>query len=229
MTRPAPRSCGAGRAAPAFALVAALALLSAGGPAGAATPGLAVDPPSAPPLATLKVTGSGFCPVPCSTVTITIGVLTVETGVAVDAAGRFETFVQIPDTTRPPEAPVIASQSDAGGSQVQARATLTVTVGQPPSVVYPTPSSIQPPSASPTDPSPTTVTEPSAGPPTSGGTDTTVLPSDPVTTSSSATTTTATGRSGWSAWPWVVLGVAVVALLAGGLWWRTRRAHQSGA
>ena len=232
-TRSAPDDPGAERVAirTLFSVATAFAIvLVAGAPAFAApafaAPGMVIDPASGPPLATIKVTGSGFCMSPCSAVTIEIGLLIVESNVPVDSAGQFTTFVQVPDTTRPPVAPVIASQTDAGGNLIQTRRSFTVTVSQPPPVVYPPPSSIPAPTASPlTGPSPSTASPQ----PTAASTAPASSPSASTTTHrlpTHAVGANAAEDSGLRDGALIAVAGAILAV-AGAIWWRTRRARRS--
>ena len=227
-TRSAPDDPGAERVAirTLFAVAIALAVVLAAGAPAFAAPGMVIDPASGPPLATIKVTGSGFCVSPSSAVTIEIGLLIVESNVPVDSAGQFTTFVQVPDTTRPPVAPVIASQTDAGGNPIQTRRSFTVTVSQPPPVVYPPPSSIPAPTASPlTGPSPSTASPQ----PTATSTVPASSPSASTTTRGSPTRAVganAADDSGLRDGVLIALVAAAVAA-AGAIWWRIRRARRS--
>src|SRR5437899_2156048 len=81
-----------------------------------ADPSIGVDPASGPPLTVVKVTGIGYCPAPCSAVTIKIDTLNVATGVPVDGDGSFTAFVRVPGSVRPGAVAVIASQTDGNGN-----------------------------------------------------------------------------------------------------------------
>ncbi len=218
-----------------------LTVLLAGGPAGA-TPGLVVDPLSGPPGTTLKLVGGGFCPPPCSPVTISVGSLIVESGVPVDATGGFTTFVVVPDSTRPPTAPVTAAQTTAASTPVSSRQIFTVTVSRPAPVLYPRPAQVQAPTASPapqpTDPttSAPTTSAPPAGAPTTAMAPTVPAPSPTVSSPSTTSPHLALGphSDGGRSLSWsVILATAVTLPLAAAvavavLWRRARSRRRPG-
>jgi hypothetical protein len=123
---------------------AALALLY-GGTAEAAVRAIGVSPATGPPLATVRITGSGFCPPPCGPVAISIGSLYVASNITIRPSGGFQVFVRMPGTVRPGPVAITATQTIKGGRVESAQTTFTVTPGQPPPITYPPPSSSQPP------------------------------------------------------------------------------------
>jgi hypothetical protein len=224
-------------------LVAVLALLivtlGLATVARALTPAVAIDPASGPPLTTIKVSGSSFCPPPCSPVSILVDNVHVDDNVAVGADGSFSTFVQVPGGTSAGPTPVAATQTDAEGNPASAQTDFNVTPNQPAPVQYPPPSSVQPPSGG---PSTTAATVPTTDQPTTTEASSQSSPSassSPTTTSSSASsspgssqvaaaTGSSTGSSGSNTGLIVGLVVAALAIAVGvGLWTARRRASSS--
>ena len=219
-------------------LVALVALVGPLGPAAAATAasGVAVDPGYGPPLATVKVIGSGFCPPPCGPVAIKFAGIYVTGDVAVDRNGAFSTIVQVPGSARPGQVAVVASQP---GGPV-ARTSFTVTINAPAPTQYPRPTSLPLPGGVPTlqrvpaqgqATGSRAPTRPAvAGPRTSASSDSpqsTRSPS-PVALLSTSARAAPRDHAGMTSSGWLLLLLlAVVALpLAGGFFWLRRRARR---
>lgn len=209
----------------------------------ATVPTIVVDPTYGPPLTTLRVTGRSFCPAPCSPVSISAGSLILEAGVAVDAGGRFTTFIRLPGTVRPGEVTISASQTTRTGSPVQASTTFTVTISVPAPKTYPPPQTIPAPGGLPPRPgaatptrtvAPTTTPSPTHTPGSSATTKPTATSGPATTTGLPTATATATAAtiqasptsapsSGTSPVWWVLLVAAAAAAVAGGVIWLRRR------
>ena len=220
-------------------LLSAVLIALAGplGPAAAATaaPGVAVDPGYGPPLATVKVIGSGFCPPPCGPVAINFAGIYVTADVAVDSNGAFSTIVQVPGSARPGQVAVVASQR---GGPV-ARTSFTVTINAPAPTQYPRPTSLPLPGGVPSlqrvpVQGPATgsdaPTRPAvAGPRTSVTSDSPQSTRSPSPGALLSTSARAAPRdhAGLTGSGWLLLLLAVVALpLAGGFFWLSRRARR---
>ena len=220
-------------------LVALVALVGPLGPAAAATAasGVAVDPGYGPPLATVKVIGSGFCPPPCGPVAIKFAGIYVTADVAVDRNGAFSTIVQVPGSARPGQVAVVASQP---GGPV-ARTSFTVTINAPAPTQYPRPTSLPLPGGVPTlqrvpaqgqATGSRAPTRPAvAGPRTSATSDSpqsTRSPS-PVALLSTSARAAPRDHAGMTSSGWLLLLLlAVVGALplAGGFFWLRRRARR---
>src|SRR5436190_21861854 len=122
--------------------LALIVLAGASGTAAAApgAPGLGADPPYGPPLTTIKLTGTGFCAAPCGPIRLTIANVRVDASTPTwQPDGTFITFARVPGSARPGDIPVVASQTDAGGQEIVARARFSVTPNVPAPTLYPAP------------------------------------------------------------------------------------------
>src|SRR2546430_445004 len=138
-------------------LLAVIILAAAPGSAAAepGAPGLGVDPPYGPPLTTVKLTGTGFCPAPCGPIQLTIASVRVDTGPFTWPADHtFTVLARVPGSARPGDVPVVATQTDATGQQIAARARFSVTINVTAPVHYPPPTGTQPPRRLPGTPAP---------------------------------------------------------------------------
>ncbi len=214
---------------------AMVALVGPLGPAAAATAasGVAVDPGYGPPLATVKVIGSGFRPP--GPVAINFAGIYVTADVAVDSNGAFSTIVQVPGSARPGQVAVVASQPNSP----DARTSFTVTINAPAPTQYPRPTSLPLPGGLPTlqrvpaqgqatgSRAPTRPA--AAGPRTSATSDSPQSTRSPSPGALLSTSARAAPRdhAGLTGSGWLLLLLAVVALpLAGGLFWLSRRARR---
>ena len=219
-----------------FAVPAALLLVLAAPTAAwsAVRPaGVFVDPGYGPPLAFVKVAGTGFCPAPCGPVLLRLAGVYVQSDVPVARDGTFAVVVQVPGSARPGPAAVVADQADT-----TARGTFTVTISVAAPTRYPRPTSVPPPGGLPpprqptapvvVDPLPpaTPVARPAGPSPAPPATPTPRLAPTPagtpvelVAASRQAARRPATGPSS----RWLLLGLAAAGLGGVGvLWWRRR-------
>jgi len=134
------------------AIVATIVLVALVGPPVAigATPEIHVTPAQPTPGERVTITGSGFCPGPCSPVSVSVDGSVAATGVAVAPDGTFEVMVGL--TPVAGDSTISASQTDGGGAVREATAIVHVVASDP---------------AGPTPTAPLTATVPPATPPPS--------------------------------------------------------------
>jgi hypothetical protein len=167
-----------------------------------AVPALSVDPSSGPPLADFQVTGTGFCPTPCSPVAISVKLVYVASDVTVAPDGTFSTIVRVPKSARSGPTLVAASQTDQNGEPLSASSGFDVR---------------------PIETSPTQYSAPSAVPATTATTS--PHPGNGVHTEAATAHGSPGGGSGsdWLFWAGLALLVAAVSF-AGVGWYRYRHA-----
>jgi hypothetical protein len=207
---------------------AAIVLTMPAGPATAAVRAIAVDPTTGPPLTTIKVTGSGFCPPPCGTVSISVGSLYVSSAITVASDGTFSTFIRIPGTVRPGPVDVIATQTTSDGGSGEARSTFMVTINQPAPKSYPPPSTVPAPGGLPGAATPAASQNPAgtASSATSPGNGV----SSPTRADNAAPPATRPTSGGYGPVGWSLAVLLVIGLAAAGWWgWRRRRPDQAEA
>jgi hypothetical protein len=194
---------------------------------------LVTSPDPVDPGGRVEATGSGFCPAPCSSVTLRVDSDVVARNIRVDARGRFSTAFTAPFSSG--NYTLRATQTK-GNAPIEADASLTIGTKD---VILSGPVTNQSPRT--TTPPPTS---PPASSPTSVHTDTTTRSSTTTTrhatstTQSTTSTTSATSATGQasqqqessdtSAWPWVAGAAALVAVVAAALLLR-RRGRRSRA
>jgi hypothetical protein len=116
---------------------------------------LTVSPASGPPGTEVVATGTGFCPAPCTAVTIQFSGVEVLTEVHVGAAGTFQATFRVPGGTLAGANTVVAEQHDAAQAPQLRQATARFDI---------TPST--PASGTPLGPSPSASKHKSSRPPT---------------------------------------------------------------
>jgi hypothetical protein len=183
-------------------IASAFVLIPASRGGAGAVPALSVDPASGPPLASFQVTGTGFCPTPCSPVAISVKLVYVASDVTVAPDGSFSAIVRVPKSARSGHTSVAASQTDQNGEPVSASSQFDVT---------------------PIETSPTQYSAPSAVPAATATTST--HPGNGVHTEAATAHGSPGGGSGsdWLIWAGLALLVAAGGF-AGVAWYRYRHA-----
>ena len=215
-------------ASAALATAVGLGVLTCGAASAADPPSIVIDPDTGPTTTAVKVTGSHFCPAPCTQVTIRANNMIVATQVDVSQAGAFSAVIEIPGNAPATQIRVEASQRDANGALSSAFAPYYVTPELPPATYVPPPTKdpvlpTQASSADPATPPPATSGPRAPGSPTRPASTPSASPSASDAPSDPATSDGARTRDSSSTWPWVLGAVAAAAALGGGAFWLRRR------
>jgi hypothetical protein len=212
-------------------IIGGVACLGAAQPAQAAAPQLSITPTAGPPGTRVTVTGTGFCPAPCTPASIDFGGDTVEQAVNVTATGTFRVAFTVPTGTPGGTNTVYAEQNDSASHLRQASTHFAITPSVPapntsvaksstrpvsPVTSNPTTSKSLPRTSTPTTATPMRTTARSATP--------TAAPRTASTPATRAASHDSGGRSAW----WIAAAAALIAAMTGGtVWWR-RRPTSSG-
>ena len=220
------------------AMVGTIALVALLGPpaAIASSAQISVTPVQPIPGERVTVRGSGFCPAPCSAVTVKVDGSVAAGGVAVAPDGTFKVAVGL--TPVAGNSTIVASQTDGSGAVRDATAIVHVVPNDqtgptptPPPAGTPHPPTASPPRPTASPPRPTTdTTPPTASATVAPSASSTVAPSPSASVSPSpdvALLSSPTSSSGSSDGPpWAVIAlIGVIAVVAGGtaIWLRWRR------
>lgn len=216
----------------AAASIIVMAIATIGWPADVASKGpqISVVPSQPVPGQRVSVRGSGFCPAPCSPVTVTVDGSVAMGNVAVGDNGTFS--VEVALTPVAGTSTIVASQTEGGGGSREATAIVRVvasdqTQGPPPPAATAPPTSTIPPME--TESSPPATSSPTNSPlvspsPTASESESPSLSGPPGPTASSDAPMSPSGGIGSSGV--VVALLAIAAALATAAAWLKRRARQ---
>jgi hypothetical protein len=201
--------------------------------AAAAGARLLIEPDPAYPGGMVAAIGNDLCAPPCGAVTLRVGDEVVAQNVRVDARGRFSATFRAPFASG---SYTVRAMQMRGSETLEVDVDLTVAttdvnLSDPGPTVASlaansSPRTTTPPPTSPPAPTGTTVAPvPATRPPatTRSATSTTRLPTS-TTTLQSEPTVPAAESSSTNPWPWVLLGLAILAAvaIAAALWYRAR-------
>lgn len=148
------------------AIVATIALVALLGPPVAigASPEIHVTPAQPTPGERVTVIGSGFCPAPCSSVSVSVDGSAAASGVIVGRDGTFQVMVGL--TPVPGDSTINASQTDANGAAREATTSVHIVASDPagPTPTAPPAATAQAPTPAPPQPSLSASAPPSATP-----------------------------------------------------------------
>jgi hypothetical protein len=164
------------------AIVATIALVALFGPpvAIAASPEIHVTPAQPTPGERVTVIGSGFCPAPCSPVSVSVDGSVAASAVTVGRDGTFQVMVGL--TPVPGDSTIDASQTDASGTVRKATTSVHIVASDQagPTPTAPPAATLPLPTPAPPQPSASATPQPSGGLAAAGSPEIHVTPAQPT-------------------------------------------------